>query len=185
MSNVVEGKPTVSSWNVDPAHSSVEFAVKHMVITTVRGRFAKFDIDLNFDEANPLQSSVVAKIDAATIDTREEGRDKHLRSADFLDAENHPYLVFESKRVEDAGGGRYKIVGDLTIRDVTREVAMDTTFSGFAKSPWGMTVAGFNAETTINRNDWGLTWNAALETGGVLVAENVKIAIEVEAIKQG
>jgi polyisoprenoid-binding protein YceI len=185
MSNVVEGQPNVSTWAVDPAHSSVEFAVKHMVITTVRGRFAKSTVDLDLREESPLLSRVQAKIEAASIDTRESKRDEHLRSADFFDAEKFPYLTFNSKRVEEAGKGKYRVVGDLTIKDVTREVVLDTTFSGVAKSPWGMQVAGFSAETTINRTDWGLTWNAALETGGVLVSDEVKISIEVEAIKQG
>ena len=185
MSNVIEGQPNVSTWAVDVVHSSVEFAVKHMVITTVRGRFAKFAIDLDLNEQNPLLSTVQVKIETASIDTREPNRDTHLRSADFFNAESFPYLTFSSKRIEGAGKDKYRIVGDLTIKDVTREVALDTTFSGTVKSPWGMQVAGFNAETTINRADWGLTYNAVLETGGVLVGNEVKISIEVEAIKQG
>lgn len=184
MTNVIEGQPNVSMWAVDGAHTSVEFAVKHMVITTVRGRFAKFAADLDLREGSPLLSTVQVKIETASIDTREPKRDAHLRSADFLDAENFPYLTFSSKRVEGAGKDKYRIVGDLTIKDVTREVSLDTTFSGTAKSPWGMQVAGFNAETTIKRSDWGLTYNAALETGGVLVGNEVKISIEVEATKQ-
>lgn len=171
-------------WVIDPAHSSVEFAVKHMVIATVRGRFTQFDVQLEADEEQPLQSKVVASIDIASIDTRNADRDAHLRSADFFDLENHPQLRFVSRYIEPTGENSGRIVGDLTIRGVTREVALDTTFTGRAKSPWGQEVAGFSAETAINRKDFGLTWNRSLETGGVLVADEIKIFIEIEAIRQ-
>ncbi len=175
----------VSTWSIDPVHSSVEFAVKHMVVTTVRGSFTRFEVELDFDGVNPERASIEARIDAASIGTRAADRDTHLRSADFLDVENHPLITFKSRRVEAAGQGRYRIVGDLSIRGVTREVSLDTTFQGMAKNPWGMAVASVSAETAINRKDFGLTWNAALETGGVLVGDEVKISLEIEAIKQG
>ncbi len=175
---------TATRWVVDPAHSSVEFAVKHMVIATVRGRFTQFDVKLEADEEHPERSQVVAAISAASIDTRNPDRDAHLRSADFFDAEQHPELRFVSRYIEPAGENRGRIVGDLTIRGVTREVALDTAFTGRAKSPWGQEVAGFSAETTINRKDFGLTWNRSLETGGVLVADEIRISIEIEAIRQ-
>ncbi|MHB8990177.1 MAG: YceI family protein [Chloroflexota bacterium] len=179
-----EGK-TASSWTIDPAHSSVEFAVKHMVITTVRGRFARFEIDLDFDPNAPERSSVGARIDTASIDTRNADRDTHLLSPDFLDAERYPHITFESRRVEPLGDGRYRIVGDLTVRGATREVALDATFAGTGKSPWGQQVAGFSAETRINRKEFGLNWNVALETGGWLVGDEVRIYLEAEAIQQG
>ncbi|MGE5619311.1 MAG: YceI family protein [Sphingomonadaceae bacterium] len=174
-----------SSWVMDHAHSSVEFAVKHMVITTVRGRFAQFQADLDFDPAAPELSSVEARIDAASIDTRSADRDAHLRSPDFLDVERYPHILFRSKRVEPLGAGRYRIVGDLTIRDVTREVALDATFAGVGKNPWGKQVAGFSAETAINRKEFGLNWNVALETGGWLVGDEVRIFLEMEATQEG
>jgi polyisoprenoid-binding protein YceI len=173
-----------STWTIDPAHSSVECTVRHMLVTSVRGRFAKFDIDLDFNESNPERSSVEARIDAASIDTRNDKRDAHLRSADFLDVEQYPYIVFKSRRIEPMEQGSYRIVGDLTIHDVTREVVLDAAFAGIGKSPWGTMVAGFNAETRINRKDYGLTWNVGLETGGVMVGDEVRISLDIEAVKQ-
>ncbi len=184
MANVTDTHSTTSTWTVDKAHSSVEFAVKHMVITTVRGRFTNFDVNLAFDENHPELSSVEAKIDASTIDTRNADRDTHLRSPDFLQAEQFPFLTFKSTRIEPLGQGSYRIVGDLTIRDVTREAVLDAVFAGVGKSPWGQQVAGFSADTRINRKDFNLNWNVALETGGWLVGEEVKISLELEAIKQ-
>jgi polyisoprenoid-binding protein YceI len=185
MANVVEKVTEKTAiWTMDPAHSSVGFAVRHMMFTTARGSFAKFDISLSFDEANPERSSVEARIDTASINTGDEKRDEHLRSADFLSAEQYPNIVFQSRRVETVGQERYRIIGDLTMRDVKKEVVLDATFAGTGKSPWGTMVAGFNAETRINRKDFGLTWNVGLETGGVLVGDQVKIALEIEAVKQ-
>ncbi len=176
---------STSVWSIDPLHSSVEFAVKHMVVTTVRGRFAKFEIDLDFDEANPERSSIEARIDGSSIETRAADRDTHLRSSDFLDVDNFPSITFKSRRIEPAGQGRYLIVGDLSIRGTAREVTLDTTFGGVVKNPWGMQVVTASAETKVNRKDFGLVWNAGLETGGVLVGDEVKISLEVEAVKQG
>ena len=172
------------NWIIDSAHSHVQFSVRHMMISTVRGEFEEFDGTIDFDEDNPENSHVEVRIDAASINTREEDRDTHLRSPDFLDVEDYPYLVFESKQVEQTGEDSGRIIGDLTIRGVTNEVEMDVTYHGVAKSPWGATSAGFSGSTTINRKDWGLTWNQALETGGVLVGDKVKIDIELELIRQ-
>ncbi len=185
MSTAVEkGSEKVSTWVVDPAHTSVEFAVKHMMFTTVRGRFTGFEVDLDFDPGHPERSSMEARIEAATIDTRNADRDAHLRSGDFLLAEEHPHIVFKSRRIEPIAQGTYRVVGDLSIRGVTRETALEASFGGTGKSPWGQEVASFSAEAKINRKDFGLNWNAALETGGVLVGDEVKILLEVEAIKQ-
>lgn len=173
-----------SVWAIDPVHSSVEFVVKHMVIAKIRGRFGKFDIDVDFDQDHPEQSSVNVRIDVASIDTREADRDNHLRSADFFDVEKYPTITFKSRRVEPIGKGRSRMVGDLTIHDVTREVALDTEFTGTGRDPWGKERAGFTAETEINRKDFGLTWNVALETGGWLVGDTVQIYIEAELVKQ-
>ncbi len=184
MSLSVENSTEKKSWGVDKVHSSVEFAVKHMMITTVRGRFENYDVEVDFDAQNPEVSSVEARIDAASIDTRAADRDAHLRSADFLDAEHYPYITFKSKRVEKTGDDLYKIYGDLTIRDVTKEVVLNTEFAGLGKSPWGTRVAAFSAETKINRKEFGLNWNAALESGGWLVGDEVRIHVDLELVEQ-
>jgi polyisoprenoid-binding protein YceI len=172
-----------TTWQIDPAHTEVGFSVKHLMISTVRGRFAGVKGTIVLDEANPERSSVEAEIDAATIDTRAEQRDAHLRSADFFDVEKYPTITFRSRRVERVSDGRYRIVGDLTIRGVTREVVLDATEEGRGRDPWGGDRLGFSATTTIDRRDFGLTWNQALETGGVLVGNEIKISIDVEAVK--
>jgi polyisoprenoid-binding protein YceI len=171
------------TWTLDPAHSGVEFSAKHMMITTVRGRFNKFDAVLNLDENDPTNSSVEATIDAASLDSREPNRDNHLRSADFLEVEKYPTITFKSKRVEQIGEDHFRVIGDLTIRDVTREVELDTTLEGRGVNPWGKEVIAFEAKTTLNRKDFGLKWNVALETGGVLVGDTIKIELHVQAFK--
>ncbi|HUP46068.1 MAG TPA: YceI family protein [Thermoanaerobaculia bacterium] len=174
-------------WNIDPAHSSVEFAVKHMMFTTVRGRFRKFTGTVEADEQNPGQSKVHVEIEAASIDTGVADRDVHLKSADFLDVENHPTITFRSKRVEGATakeGDSFRLIGDLTIRGTTMEVTLDCEYEGRGKDPWGGERAGARATTKIDRREWGLRWNQALETGGILVANEVKIECEVQAVKQ-
>ena len=171
-------------WQIDPAHTVVEFAVKHMMFATVKGRLGSVHGTIVDDAADPSRSSVEVEIDAASIDTREEKRDAHLRSPDFLDVQNYPTITFKSSRVERTGQDRLRVIGDLTIHGTTREVVLDTTINGRGTNPFGLEVAGFTAETTINRRDFGLTWNMALETGGVLVGDTVKILLEVEAVKQ-
>jgi polyisoprenoid-binding protein YceI len=175
-------KPTI--WQIDPAHTLVEFAVKHMMFTTVKGRFGGVHGTIVDDAADPSRSSVEVEIDAASIDTREEKRDAHLRSPDFLDVESYPTITFKSSRVEHAGQDRLRVIGDLTIHGNTREVVLDTTINGRGTNPFGLEVAGFSGETTINRRDFGLNWNMALEAGGVLVGDTVKILLEIEAVKQ-
>jgi polyisoprenoid-binding protein YceI len=172
------------TWQIDSAHSHIAFSARHMMISKVRGRFENFSGVINFDENNPSASTVNVEIEAASINTRVGQRDDHLRSADFLDAANHPTLTFASKRIEITGENSGKLVGDLTIRDITKEVILDVEYAGQAKSPWGTFSAGFSASTTINRKDWGLEWNAPLETGGVLVGDAITIDIELELVKQ-
>ena len=174
-------------WNLDPAHSSVEFAVKHMMFTTVRGRFKELKGTVELDPADPNGAAVSAEINAASLDTGTPDRDAHLRSADFLDADKHPTITFRSKRVEGAmakEGDKFKVIGDLTIRDTTMEVTLDCVYEGEGKDPWGGTRAGARATVTIDRRDWGLKWNQALETGGILVANEVRIEIEAQGVKQ-
>jgi polyisoprenoid-binding protein YceI len=176
-----------TTWQIDPAHSSVEFAVKHMMFTTVRGRFKDVKGTIEADEQNPDASTVNVEIAAASIDTGSPDRDAHLRSADFLDVENHPTLTFRSKRVEGAmkkEGDSFRVTGDLTIRGTTMEVTLECQYEGTGKDPWGGTRAGARATARIDRRDWGLKWNQALETGGILVANEVRIEVEVQAVKQ-
>ncbi len=170
-------------WKLDPAHTHAEFAVRHLMINTVRGRFVDVQGVVELDESDFTKSQVDITMAVASIDTREPQRDAHLRSADFFDAENFPQLTFRSRRFlgnKDA----FKIVGDLTIRGTTREVVLDVTSEGLVKDPWGSERAGFSATTKIKRSDFGLLWNQLLETGGVVVGEDVKISIETELIKQ-
>ncbi len=175
---------TQTIWAIDASHSSVEFAVKHMMFTTVKGRFAGVEGTIKADEGNPTDSAVKVTIDVASIDTRDEKRDGHLKSHDFFDAVTFPAITFESTRVEPQGDNAFLVHGKLTIRDVTREIALPTTFHGTGGTPFGTTAAGFSAEIQINRKDFGLTWNVALESGGVLVSENVKISLDIQAVKQ-
>ncbi len=173
----------LTTWTIDSVHTNVEFAVRHLMIATVRGRFAELSGTVITDATDPAKGHVDLRIDAASIDTRQPQRDAHLRSADFFDVENHPALTFRSSRIEDVKGNRFKLVGDLTIRGVTREVVLDVTVEGRGKDPWGGERAGFSATTRINRSEFGLTWNQVLETGGLTVGDEVKIAIDVELIK--
>lgn len=172
-----------SEWTIDASHTLVEFAVKHMMIATVKGRFGEVSGKIVLDEASLENSSVEVEIDAASIDTRNADRDAHLRSADFFDVETHPKLTFRSRRVELEGEGRFRVIGDLTIRGTTREVVLEVEDQGRGKDPWGGERAAFSARTEIDRTDFGLTWNAALETGGVLVSDRVRISLEVEAVR--
>ncbi len=174
----------IATWQIDAGHSLIEFAVKHMMFTTTKGRFGRFSGSVVYDEANVAASTVAVEIDAASIDTRDEKRDGHLRSADFFDSENYPAITFTSRRVEPAGDDTFRVAGDLTIRGVTRPSTLDVELTGRGTSPWGQEVIGFSATTKFKRSEFGLEWNAALETGGVLVGDEVKIALEIEATKQ-
>lgn len=171
-------------WQIDPAHTEVGFGVRHLMISTVKGNFTAVEGSVSIEGDDVETARVDVKIDASSIDTRVEQRDQHLRSPDFLDAETYPYLTFESTKVERVGEDRLKIVGDLTIRDTTREVSLDAQELGRVKDPWGSERAGFTATTEINRRDFGLNWNQALETGGVLVGDRVSITLETELVLQ-
>lgn len=172
------------SYVIDSAHSQIQFTARHMMISRVRGWFEKFEGTINLDETNPENTTVDVKIDASSLNTREEKRDAHLRSADFLESEKYPYLTFKSTKVEVTGPESARLTGDLTVRDVTKPVTLDVTYNGSAVSPWGTTSHGFDARTKINRKDWNLVWNVALETGGVLVGDEITIDIELELVKQ-
>jgi polyisoprenoid-binding protein YceI len=171
------------TWNIDTSHSGVHFAVRHMVVSKVRGSFGQWTAELQFDPENPSASKVSARIETASIDTREAKRDAHLRSVDFFDVENHPALTFVSTKVEKLDGNEYRITGDLTMRGVTKQVVLETEFLGAGKDPWGNERIGFQANTTVNRKEFGLNWNQALEAGGVLVGEKVEISLDIQAVK--
>lgn len=171
-------------WQMDKAHSDVHFSIRHMMISTVRGRFEEFGGTFEVNEADPTQSKIEMVIQAASINTKEPQRDNHLRSADFLDVEKYPTITFNSTRIEKIDDTHGRVFGDLTIKDITKEVVLDVEYFGQAKSPYGVISAGFEATTKINRKDWDLTWNVALETGGMLVGDELKIEIELELMKQ-
>ena len=176
-----------STFVIDPTHSVVEFSVKHMMISTVRGRFGDVTGSIVLDAAQPGRSTAEAEIATASIDTRADQRDAHLRSPDFFDVERFPAITFRSRRVEGAAraeGDRFRLTGDLTIRDVTREVTLDVTFEGTGRDPWAGERASFSADRKLDRRDFGLTWNQALETGGVVVGNEVRIPLEVELVRQ-
>jgi polyisoprenoid-binding protein YceI len=174
----------ITTWAIDPSHSLVEFAVKHLMISTVRGRFGDVKGTITLNDANPAQSKVEIEIGTASIDTRAEQRDAHLRSADFFDVEKFPSMKFTSKRIDGDINGEFKIVGDLTIRNQTREVVLDAEFQGKTRDPWGGDRMGFEAKGKVNRKDFGLHWNQALEAGGFVLGDDIKLSIEVELVKQ-
>jgi len=170
-------------WTVDKAHSIVEFAVKHMMVATVKGTFREFEGTAYIDEEHPERSSVRATVDVASIDTKEPQRDAHLKSDDFFNAERFPKMTFVSKRVERVDEDTYNVIGDLTIRDNTREVVLRTTLEGRVTDPWGNDRAGFEATAEISRKDFGLRWNQLLETGGAVVGDKVRIILHIELVK--
>lgn len=172
---------TSTTWQIDSSHSLAEFGVKHMMFTTVKGRFAGLSGQIVTDAENPALGTVEVEIDVASIDTRDQGRDEHLRSDDFFAVATYPSLSFRSTRVEPGQNGNFRVFGDLTIRGVTNEVTLDATYNGRGTTPWGYDVASYTATTEINRKEYGLTWNAALESGGLLVGDTVKILLEIEA----
>lgn len=172
------------SWQIDSAHSHIYFTVRHMMISKVRGSFEKFSGTVNFDEENPGNTTVNVEVDLTSVDTRNEQRDNHLKSPDFLDAENDATMKFASTRVEQIDAHNGRLYGQLTIKGVSKEVVLDVEFAGIAKSPWGTESAGFSATGSLNRKDWGLNYNQALETGGFLVGDKIDIEIELELVKQ-
>ena len=180
-----KAQEAVTTWTIDPVHSTVEFAVKHLMISTVKGRFREFAGTLRIDERTPEHSSVEATIDVASIDTGVEMRDNDLRSDNFFSADRFPTIRFRSTAVELVDGGRWKVDGELTIRAVTRPVALDVEFEGRGPDGFGGERAGFSAVAKIQRKDFGMTYNQLIETGGVAVGDAVKISLNIEAIRQG
>jgi polyisoprenoid-binding protein YceI len=170
------------AWVIDRAHSMVEFRAKHMMFTTVRGQFDRFEGTLQLDMRNPENSLVEGRVEINSIDTADDNRDAHLRSPDFFDATNYPDMTFRSTRIQRNGQNRYKVTGDMTIHGTTRPVEWDVEVAELGKDPWGNPRLGFSAETRLNRKDFGLTWNVALESGGWLVSDEIRIAAELQAV---
>lgn len=175
---------TPQTWQIDSAHSGIHFSVRHLVIAKVRGQFSRWTGALTVPDGDFSRAAVAVTIDAASIDTGVADRDAHLRSADFLDVAAFPEITFRSARIEPAGGDRFRLVGELTLHGVAREVTLDVESAGQTRDPWGNIRAGFGARTALDRKAFGLTWNQALEAGGVMVGDKVEIEIEIEAVKQ-
>jgi len=176
---------TKTTWNIDPAHSEIEFKVKHLMITNVTGRFSSYESEIETDGNDFTTARINVKIDSTSVSTANDQRDTHLKSADFFDPEKFPDINFKStavKQVDDEGS--YELSGDLTIRGISKPVQLAVEFSGIEKDPWGNTKAGFSVNGKINRKDWGLNWNSALESGGLLVGEDVKINCEIQLLQQ-
>ncbi len=179
------GSAHASEWDIDAAHSTAQFSVKHMMVTTVRGQFDKVTGLVTLDDKDPTKSKVDVKIDASTINTREPKRDAHLKSADFFDVQKYPEIRFTSTKIAKAGKDKYKVTGDLTMRGVTKPVTLDVHAPATEmKSPFGQTVRGLTAKGKLNRKDFGLNWNKALETGGVLVGDDIALDIDAELVRK-
>ncbi|ALC89562.1 hypothetical protein AM500_07020 [Bacillus sp. FJAT-18017] len=172
---------TKVKWAIDPAHSSVDFSVRHMMIANVKGTFQSFNAEVVADPADLTTAEIAFTVDAASIDTRNADRDNHLRSGDFFDVENNPKITFTTTSISKTDEGEYDVTGDLTIRGVTRPETFAVVYEGTGKDPWGNQKVGFSGTGAINRADYGLTWNSALETGGVLVGDKIKISFEIQA----
>jgi polyisoprenoid-binding protein YceI len=184
MSTAVQPTASTSNWNIDPVHSTAQFKVKHMMISNVKGEFTSVKGTLELNEADKTKSQIEASIDATTINTREPQRDTHLKSPDFLHVEKFPALTFKSTRISKKADGELAVAGELTLRGVSREVVFEVEGPSPAqKDPWGNTRIGLSATTRINRKDFGLTWNTALETGGILVGDDVTITLDVQFVK--
>lgn len=173
----------MTKWKVDQAHSSIDFSVKHMMVSRTKGTFHHFEATIEADPTDLTTATIKVEVDLESVDTRNEDRDNHLRSADFFDVENHPKMTFQSTSIVKTGEDEYDLTGNLTIRDVTKSLTLKVIFEGQGKDPWGNEVAGFSGEGKIKRSDFGLTYNAVLETGGVLIGDEVKISIQIEASK--
>lgn len=172
------------AWKLDSTHSHVGFSVKHMMVTTVRGQFKTYNAEFNLDPNDFTKSTFSGEIDVASVDTGNADRDNHLRTNDFFDAPNHPKITFKSTKIEAKGGSDFKVYGDFTLRGVTKPIELDVEYLGTSKNPYGKTVAGLSATGTVNRKDFGVNFNAVLETGGIAVGDKVKLEIEVQAVKE-
>lgn len=178
-------QPQTSIWSIDASHSNVEFAVRHMMVATAKGTFSNVTGSVSYDGINLADASIEVEIAIDSIDTKNADRDNHLKSADFFDAASFPTMTFKSTRIVPKGGNEFDLIGDLTIRGTTKQVTFSAESNGSLRDPWGMDRAGFSATAKINRLDYGLHWNAALETGGLVVATDVKITLDIEIVRPG
>lgn len=181
---MTKAQTATSTWTIDPAHSVAEFAVKHMMVSTFKGHFRSLEGTVYLDEETPANSSVTASVDVAGVDTQTPDRDAHLRSDDFFNAEQYPKMTFRSTRVEQVDEDNWKVAGDLTIRDVTKEVVLDTEYEGRILDPWGNERIGFTARTELSRKEFGVRWNTLIESGGVVVGDRVRVELHIEVIRQ-
>lgn len=173
-------------WSLDPTHSEVHFKIKHLMITNVTGSFTKYEVTAETDNEDFMSADISFTADVNSVTTNNEQRDGHLKGADFFDAEKFPQITFKATKYEDVDhDGSYELYGDLTIKGITKNIKLDVEFGGLMKDPWGNVKAGFTINGKINRKDWGLNWNAALETGGMLVSDDVRISCEIQLVKQG
>ncbi|MFD2328392.1 YceI family protein [Cohnella sp. GCM10020058] len=172
-----------SAWGIDASHSSIDFSIRHLMISKVKGTFHTFEANVNADADDLTTADIELSIDLSSIDTRNADRDAHLRNADFFDVENHPKLIFKASNIVKTGEGEYDVTGDVTLHGVTKQETFEVTYEGASKDPWGNQRAGFSAKGKIKRSDYGLTYNAALETGGVMLGDDVAISLELEAVK--
>lgn len=175
---------SIAKWTVDPAHSSIDFTIKHMMIAKVKGAFHQYEAEIEADPSDLTSAKIQFSVDLASIDTRNSDRDAHLRSADFLNVEQNPKMTFQSSNIVKKSEGEYHVTGDLTLNGVTRSETFTVAFEGAGKDPWGNEKVGFSGHGSVKRSDFGLTYNAVLETGGVLIGDEVKFTIELEASKQ-
>lgn len=173
-----------TQWVLDVAHSSVDFAIRHMMVSKVKGNFQTFEANIDADPEDLTTATIEFSVDVNSVDTRNEDRDKHLLSADFFDVEHHPHMTFKSTKITKKSPGEYEVTGELTIRGTTRPETFVVSYEGSGKDPWGNEKVGFEAHGAISRSEYGLTWNAALETGGVLLADQVQITLDIQASKQ-
>jgi len=173
-----------SKWAIDKSHSNIDFSIRHMMIAKVKGAFEQFDAVIEGDPEDLTTAKIEFTIDASSVNTRNADRDNHLKSADFFDVENYPSITFKAEKIVKTDDNEYDVTGTLTIRGVSRQETFSVEYEGSGKDPWGNLKVGFSGEGKINRSDYGLTWNAALETGGVLVGDEVKISFEIQAAKQ-
>ncbi len=179
-----ETQAPVTTWVIDPDHSLAEFSIRHMMISTVRGSFPGLSGEIVGDVNDLRSAHAHIAIDVSTVDTRQKDRDKHLRSADFFDVENHPAITFDSTKIQRVSDNAYDIEGNMSIRGTTRPITVRAEYMGTSKDPWGNVRAGFSATAEVNRKDFGLQWNQALETGGVLVGDKVKMSVELETVRK-
>ena len=175
---------TTTKWSLDPSHSEIGFKIKHLMISNVSGNFNKFDVQVKTNGDDFANATVTANIDVASINTNNEQRDAHLGNADFFETDKHPNIIFKSTKVEKVDDDTFNLYGDLTIKETTKPVKLSVEYSGIAKDPWGNVKAGFTINGKINRKDWGINYNAVLETGGIMLGEELKVNGEIQLVKQ-